>query len=116
MQHYDLATNYDARASFYGKARVTVRIHGDTTCPVYFYDKVLPDEQGNCSLCGTPFDAEVLTLTSYSTEVATIANGVARVRGTYSQTTLRHIKEFLKQNGFRADNSKQIMADYDRSK
>lgn len=38
--------------------------------------------------------------------------GKAEVYGTYSQTTLRHIKEFLSQNGFVANNSKQIMADY----
>lgn len=112
MQRYDLTTQYDSRASFYAKAHVTVQNHGDTTCPVYFYDKVLPNEAGNCSLCDTHFDAEVKTLSSYVTEVATIANGKARVRDTYSNTTLRHIKEFLKQNGFRADNSKQIMADY----
>lgn len=112
MQRYELSTQYDSRASFYGKATVQVREHGDTTCPVYFYDKVLPNEAGNCSLCDTPFDAEVKTLVSYVTEVATIASGKARVRGTYSNTTLRHIKEFLKQNGFKAENSKQIMADY----
>lgn len=51
-------------------------------------------------------------LVSYSTDVASIENGVAKVTGTYSQTTLRHIKEFLKQNGFKAENSKQIMEDY----
>lgn len=52
------------------------------------------------------------TLRSYSTDVAYIENGVAVVNGTYSQTTLRHIKEFLKQNGFRAETSKQILEDY----
>lgn len=82
MQHYDLATRYDSRASFYSKARVEVKDNG------------------------------TLLLWSYNTNVATIKNGKAFVRGTYSQTTLRHIKEFLLQNGFRADNSKQIMADY----
>lgn len=107
-----LEPHYDTRQSFYGKARIEHRKHGDTVCPVYYYDTVLPNEDGNCSLCDTPFDGDVLTLTSYSTEVATIANNVARVRGTYSQTTLRHIKEFLKQNGFRADTAKQIMKDY----
>lgn len=113
MQRYELSTQYDSRASFYGKARVEVREHhSDINCPVYFYDQVLPNEDGNCSLCDTPFDSQVKTLISYSTEVATIANGVARVRGTYSNTTLRHIKEFLKQEGFKAENSKQIMADY----
>jgi hypothetical protein len=51
-------------------------------------------------------------LTSYSTDVAEIENGKAKVHGTYSDTTLRHIKEFLKQNGFKAESSKQIMKDY----
>jgi hypothetical protein len=51
-------------------------------------------------------------LRSYSTDVAYIENGKAVVRGTYSVTTLRHIKEFLQQNGFKAENSKQIIADY----
>ena len=86
MQRYELSTQYDSRASFYGKARVEVQ--GDTK-----------------------------TLVSYITEVATIkdlGNGEydVTVKGTYSNTTLRHIKEFLKQNGFKAENSKQIMADY----
>ena len=58
------------------------------------------------------------TLYSYGTKVAEIENGKARVYGTYSQTTLRHIKEFLLQNSFKAENSKQIMKDYgsDKSK
>jgi len=77
-----LQAQYDSRASFYGKARVEWN-NGD------------------------------LELISYSTRVAIIyADGRVRVFGTYSQTTLRHIKEFLKQNGFRADSSKQIMKDY----
>lgn len=53
-----------------------------------------------------------LILRSYNTDVAYIENGKPVVKGTYSQTTLRHIKEFLLQNGFKAENSKQIMADY----
>lgn len=81
MQQYDLSTNYDSRASFYGKARV--------------------EERDGVKL-----------LWSYTTNVATIKNGKAYVRGLYSNTTTRHIKEFLLQNGFKADNSKQIMADY----
>jgi len=51
-------------------------------------------------------------LISYETRVAEIENGKPKVYGLYSQTTTRHIKEFLLQNGFKADNSKQIMADY----
>lgn len=40
-----------------------------------------------------------------STKSATVFN-------TYSKTTLKHIKEFLLQEGFKADNAKQIMKDY----
>lgn len=32
--------------------------------------------------------------------------------GEYSRTTMRHIKEFLKQNGFKVDNTKQVLRDY----
>lgn len=53
-----------------------------------------------------------LILTSYTTDVAEIENGKAKVNGLYSDTTTRHIKEFLIQNGFKAENSKQIMKDY----
>lgn len=88
MQRYDLSTKYDSRASFYGKARV--------------------EDYGH-----------KLVLISYTTAVAIIDSasndGIldrATVNGLYSNTTTRHIKEFLKQNGFKADNSKQIMADY----
>lgn len=94
MQVYELSAKYDSRASFYGKAQV------------------IEEDDGT------------LTLQSYSTKVAKIipahakktgsgwANKKAEVYGTYSQTTLRHIKEFLVQNGFTANNSRQIMADY----
>lgn len=82
MQVYELSARYDARASFYGKARVIEEDNGDKT------------------------------LQSYSTKVARIVKGKAEVYGTYSQTTLRHIKEFLAQNGFTANNGKQILADY----
>lgn len=83
-----LETRYDSRASFYGKARVEA-------------------------------DYPTVRLISYSTHVASIiydgqpdSRGRAEVYGTYSQTTFRHIKEFLKQNGFKAESAKQIMADY----
>ena len=80
---------YDSRKSFYNKATVT------------------EDKNGKY-------------LTSYNTVVARITdknNGYkippyAEIYGTYSQTTLRHIKEFLKQNGFKAENKAQIEKDY----
>lgn len=85
---FELSTRYDSRKSFYGKARVEA-------------------------------DYPEVRLISYATHVASIRyngqpedKGTPEVFGTYSQTTLRHIKEFLKQYGFPVANSKQIMADY----
>lgn len=54
----------------------------------------------------------VKTLYSYHVKVAQIKNGKPEVFGTHSQTTLRHIKEFLQQNGFKAENKAQIVKDY----
>lgn len=84
---FDLRAIYDARQTFYGKAVVIVEDNGS------------------------------MFLRSYGTVVAEIQNkgdGIQKaiVYGDYSQTTLRHIKEFLKQNGFFADNKKQILTDY----
>jgi hypothetical protein len=80
---YELEARYDARASFYGKARVEVN-----------------EATGDKALI------------SYSTRVAEIKDGKPIVYGTYSQTTMRHIKEFLKQEGFKAENQAQIIKDY----
>lgn len=57
-------------------------------------------------------DANRKKLMSYRTLVAAIEDGKAKIDGTYSRTTLRHIKEFLKQNGFKAENEAQILKDY----
>jgi hypothetical protein len=51
-------------------------------------------------------------LQSYFTIVAKITNNKPTVFGDYSPTTLRHIKEYLKQNGFKAENKTQIIKDY----
>ena len=80
---YGLEPRYDARKSFYGKAQVDTGDKGDKN-----------------------------KLYSYDTLVAEIKDGKPVVYGTYSQTTLRHIKEWLKQLGFKAENSNQILADY----
>ena len=66
---YYLQVRFDARYSFYKKAKV-IEFEGD------------------------------LYLQSYNTIVAKIANGKAEVYGWFSQTTARHINEFLQQNGF----------------
>ena len=47
-------------------------------------------------------------LQSYSTIVAEIRNGKAKVFGWYSATTTKHIKEFLQQNGFTVGTKAQL--------
>lgn len=91
--YYELVPQFDARQSFYRKA--FVKINGS-----------------------------VMTLYSYETKVAEIKEGLfqtpsgimdtkrAEVFMTHSPTTLRHIKEFLKQNDFKAENKSQIETDY----
>lgn len=87
LTKYNLYPRYDARKSFYGKAVVYLRENGD------------------------------IELESYSTIVACIKDATtptstAEVYGWYSSTTGRHIKEFLKQHGFKVVNKEQILKDY----
>ena len=49
-----------------------------------------------------------LVLKSYDTLVARIKGGKAEVRGLYSQTTTRHIKEFLRQSGMNVQTSQDL--------
>lgn len=51
-------------------------------------------------------------LFSYNTLVAEIKETKAFVYNVESNTTIRHIKEFLLQNGFDATTKKQIIKDY----
>ena len=80
---YGLEPRYDSRKSFYGKAQADTGDNGDKN-----------------------------KLYSYGTLVAEMKDGKPVVYGTYSATTLRHIKDWLKQNGFKAETSRQILADY----
>ena len=57
-------------------------------------------------------DDDKMTLISYNTKVAEIVKGKPKVFGYYSMTTFRHIREFLKQNGFKAESKAQILKDY----
>lgn len=83
MSIMELCPYYDSAKSFYGKAKV-IEIEND------------------------------VFLMSYDTIVAFFNRDtkVAKVIGTYSATTLRHIKEFLRQSGFKAETKKQIEKDY----
>lgn len=80
---YDMTPQYDARQSFYGKARV--------------------DDNGNEK-----------TLYSYNTPVVRIVGDKVELlpKWDWSQTTLRHAKEFLRQNGFEANSLAQMKRDY----
>ena len=83
MSIMELCPYYDSAKSFYGKAKV-IEIEND------------------------------VFLISYDTIVAFFNRDtkIAKVIDTYSATTLRHIKEFLKQSGFKAETKKQIEKDY----
>ena len=52
---------------------------------------------------------------SYETLVAQIAGGNLELFSQWhsSATTLRHVREFLKQNGFKADTLEQMRKDYE---
>lgn len=78
---YELTAMYDEAKSFYGKAQVIVE-----------------NKDGG----------EVKKLKSYDTIVAEISDGLPQAFGTYSNTTLRHIKEFFRQEGFGIYTKKQI--------
>ena len=84
MSCYALEPRYDGRKSFYGKALVDIQ--GDTK-----------------------------TLYSYDTKVAEVRGGKATLfyDWDYSNTTLRHVKEFLKQEGFNAYPKKDMAKHYE---
>ena len=86
---YELAARYDSRKSFYGKARVQER-------------------------------NQFQFLFSYGEHVATVNTDRETVElfeaWDTSATTLRHVKEFLKQYGFKAESKAQIARDYKEGK
>ena len=97
--YYELSARYDSRKSFYGKALVEVEdveIHGNT-----YTNK---------------------TLISYGHEVVRIIGSENKIRLTTSwnarDTTLRHVKEFLKQEVSYevGSKSKKELAEYFKDK
>ena len=84
--YYELAPVFDSHKSFYGKARVKV-------------------------------DGNTLQLVSYSTVVAIVTylpDGakLARITGVYSRTTTRHIREFLRQHGFKPGREAELISEF----
>ena len=84
VRHSELSPSYDSRKSFYGKAHIVT------------------DDDGS----------EILY--SYDTPVVKIKDGKVELLAQWdsSQTTLRHVKEFLQQNGFKAGSKAQIAKMY----
>lgn len=84
---YELSPQHDARKSFYGKAHVVT------------------DDDGT------------QILYSYNTPVIELKGGKVKLLPMWdsSQTTLRHVKEFLKQNGFSAGSKGEIARLYGES-
>lgn len=73
--------------------------------------KLIPQFDGRKSFYGKAWvvnENGELVLRSYNTRVAKIKKGVPMVKGLYSNTTTRHIKEFLKQNNIKADSTAEI--------
>ena len=83
--HRTLEPKYDARKSFYGKAHVVDDSDGSQI--LYSYDT---------PVCKINDRGEVELLSMWDS----------------SQTTLRHVKEFLQQNGFKVGSKSQIAAMY----
>ncbi len=50
----------------------------------------------------------IIKLKSYDTIIAEIKNGKLHINGFYSATTTRHLKEFMRQNGFTTGTKKQL--------
>lgn len=50
----------------------------------------------------------VIKLQSYSTIIAEIKDNKVHINGFYSQTSTRHLKEFLKQYGFKTGTRQQL--------
>lgn len=84
-------------AKYYGEEQEELQARFDSRAS--FYKKAIIIKYNN-----------ILYLKSYNTIVAKIENGKAVVNGWYSQTTARHINEFLKQNGLKAMTKKEMEA------
>jgi len=82
---FDLTPEFDSRKSFYGKAKVQAT---DGIVKLYSYDMHV-----------ATVDPATYTVTLLP-------------RWNESATTLRHVKEFLKQHGLTAESKKQTTEDY----
>ena len=80
---YELIPQFDSRKSFYKKAMVKTE---DNQKTLYSFD---------AKVCIINLDLKT-----------------AQIISLFSETTTRHIKEFLKQNGFKVEDTNQLRKDY----
>lgn len=96
-KRFELCPEYDSAKSFYGKARVTFM--GD-------------DAGGTVQLISYETPIVMLYLTSKG-DVGGLF-WIHRHPADLSNTTWRHIREFFRQNGLKADSKAQCLRDYAR--
>jgi hypothetical protein len=92
LREYELYPVHSNVKSFYGKAKV--RDNGDIA-DLFSYDTLV------CSIQKDPFRGNTVQL-----------NKSIKPELLFSQTTLRHIKEFLQQYNMKAETKEQIIKDY----
>lgn len=96
MKQYDLEAKFDSRRSFYGKAVVVE--DGDSLSLISYKSCI-------CKI-------EAKGLDDVTVKIYNVRDYYGNSL-TFSSTSLRHLKEFLKQNGLKAESKAQIEADYD---
>lgn len=84
----ELKPIYDSRKSFYGKAQVMTK---KDKLELYSYDTLVAEIERDSNKCKVFLDGD---------------------GGLYSPTTLRHIKEFLQQNGLKSGTKNEIIKWY----
>ena len=96
MKKYELEPKFDSRKSFYGKAVV---VEENDFISLISYNSCI------CQIQGNGLDDVIVKIYNVRDYYG---NSL-----TFSSTSLRHLKEFLKQNGLKAESKAQIEADYD---
>lgn len=92
MRRYELEAIHDSRKSFYHKVIIESSIADNGLVKLYSYDT---------HVCTIDVNA-IETVDQVKLEPAWDA----------SSTTLRHVREFLRQYGFKADSKAQVAKDY----
>ena len=97
MATYNLEPQYDSAKSFYGKARIETWGGWGQNANLYSYNTLVAQAGYiGSDITGEEFEQFGIILWP---------------DWNYSPTTLRHVKEFMRQNGFGAYTKREIIAD-----